>query len=75
MKYNTYTLGLTKKNAFHLMRSPSDPSLPWTGITFGLAIISIWYWCWLGLVIQVLNRILSKLLDVSHYFGGKNVCT
>jgi len=19
--------------------------LPWTGITFGLAIISIWYWC------------------------------
>ncbi|KAF6035499.1 SLC5A9 [Bugula neritina] len=58
--------GLTKKNAFHLMRSPSDPSLPWTGITFGLAIISIWYWCSDQVIVQ--RALAAK--NVTHAKAG-----
>ena len=31
----------------HMIRSPhpGDSDLPWTGMLFGLAINSIWYWC------------------------------
>ena len=33
--------------AMHIFRSPvpGESDLPWTGLVFGLAITSIWYWC------------------------------
>lgn len=43
--YNYTSCGLPPDNAMHLLRSADDGSLPWTGITFGLTISSIWYWC------------------------------
>ncbi|MCR4439595.1 MAG: sodium:solute symporter [candidate division KSB1 bacterium] len=30
---------------FHMMKPPSDPDFPWTGILLGAPILSIWYWC------------------------------
>ena len=42
----TYTqCGVPPANSFHLFRSADDGNLPWTGITIGLTISSIWYWC------------------------------
>ena len=29
----------------HLLKSPLDPNYPGTGMTIGLTINSIWYWC------------------------------
>lgn len=39
--------GEVPRDSMHLVRSPlaGESDLPWTGITFGLAINSIWYWC------------------------------
>jgi SSS family solute:Na+ symporter len=28
-----------------LIRPPSDPVFPWTGVLFGSAIVGFWYWC------------------------------
>ena len=39
-----------------LMRSPSDPDFPWTGVIFGSAIIGFWYWCTDQFIVQ---RVLS----------------
>lgn len=37
--------GIVPRNSLHIMRSVDDPSLPWTGVIFGLTISSVWYWC------------------------------
>ena len=37
--------GEPPENSLHLFRWHTDPSLPWTGITFGLTISAVWYWC------------------------------
>jgi SSS family solute:Na+ symporter len=39
-----------------LMRSPSDPEFPWTGVILGSAIIGFWYWCTDQFIVQ---RVLS----------------
>jgi SSS family solute:Na+ symporter len=38
------------------MRSPSDPTYPWTGVILGSAIIGFWYWCTDQFIVQ---RVLS----------------
>ena len=43
--YNYTDCGIAPSNAMHLLRPADDPSLPWTGVMFGLTISSIWYWC------------------------------
>ncbi len=40
----------------NLMRSPSDPEFPWTGVILGSAIIGFWYWCTDQFIVQ---RVLS----------------
>jgi SSS family solute:Na+ symporter len=40
----------------NLMRSPSDPVYPWTGVILGSAIIGFWYWCTDQFIVQ---RVLS----------------
>ncbi|MBN2665961.1 MAG: sodium:solute symporter, partial [Bacteroidales bacterium] len=40
----------------NLMRSPSDPEYPWTGVILGSAIIGFWYWCTDQFIVQ---RVLS----------------
>lgn len=39
-----HTCGLPSKDAFRLLREPSDPYMPWPGFLFGQTISSIWYW-------------------------------
>ncbi|XP_023222725.1 sodium/glucose cotransporter 1-like [Centruroides sculpturatus] len=43
---------LPPDNYKHLLRSASDPELPWTGITFGLTISAVWYWCSDQVIVQ-----------------------
>ncbi len=42
------------EDAMHMFRSakPGQSDLPWTGMTFGLAISSIWYWCSDQVIVQ-----------------------
>ncbi len=55
-------------DAMHLFRSakPGESDLPWTGVTFGLAINSIWYWCSDQVIVQ---RALASKTTV-HAKGG-----
>ncbi|KAF8768378.1 Sodium/glucose cotransporter 1 like protein [Argiope bruennichi] len=53
-------------NYMHLLRSPSDPELPATGMIVGLTINAIWYWCSDQVIVQ---RALSAK-DLSHAKGG-----
>jgi SSS family solute:Na+ symporter len=39
-----------------LIRSPQDPSFPWTGVLFAAPIIGFWYWCTDQYIVQ---RVLS----------------
>lgn len=39
-----------------LMRSPNDPTYPWTGVILGSMIIGFWYWCTDQYIVQ---RVLS----------------
>src|SRR3984893_10639883 len=41
---------------FHMIKPPSDPDFPWTGIFFGAPILGIWYWCTDQVIVQ---RVLS----------------
>lgn len=51
---NSGLCGEPPQDAMHLLRSPliGESDLPWTGITFGLAINSIWYWCSDQVIVQ-----------------------
>ena len=42
--YSTSTCGLPPKDYFNLVRNV-DSDFPWPGMSFGLLISSIWYWC------------------------------
>ncbi|XP_035219556.1 sodium/glucose cotransporter 5-like [Stegodyphus dumicola] len=53
-------------NYMHLLRPPSDPDLPITGMTIGLTINAVWYWCSDQVIVQ---RALSAK-DLSHAKGG-----
>jgi len=46
----------TSDSMANLMRSPSDPKYPWTGVILGSAIIGFWYWCTDQFIVQ---RVLS----------------
>ena len=37
---------------FHMMKPPSDPAFPWTGIFIGAPILGIWYWCTDQMIVQ-----------------------
>ncbi len=42
--YSNATCGLPNDEYFNLIRS-FNTDLPWSGMTFGLATIALWYWC------------------------------
>lgn len=48
---NNVTCGEPTSEYMNLLRS-IDSSYPWTGMTFGLAINSIWYWCTDQVIVQ-----------------------
>ena len=37
------TCGYPNKNAFVMLRSPSDKEMPWPGFFFGMCTASLWY--------------------------------
>ena len=47
----TELCGKPPEDAMKLLRSQSS-DLPWSGMTFGLAISSIWYWCSDQVIVQ-----------------------
>jgi len=50
---NPYTdCGKPPGNSYHLFRSADDGDLPWTGITIGLTISAVWYWCSDQVIVQ-----------------------
>ncbi|XP_064471083.1 sodium/glucose cotransporter 4-like [Ornithodoros turicata] len=49
-----------------LLRSASDPELPWTGVVFGITISAVWCWCSDQVIVQ---RALSAK-NISHAKGG-----
>ncbi len=42
--FSNSTCGVPKSEYFNLVRDV-DSDFPWTGMSFGLMISSIWYWC------------------------------
>eukprot|EP00088_Acartia_fossae_P003904 TRINITY_DN11679_c1_g1_i5.p1 TRINITY_DN11679_c1_g1~~TRINITY_DN11679_c1_g1_i5.p1 ORF type:complete len:657 (+),score=100.25 TRINITY_DN11679_c1_g1_i5:30-2000(+) len=60
--------GEVPQDAMHLLRdaTPGASDLPWSGMTFGLAISSIWYWCSDQVIVQ--RALASK--DMSHAKGA-----
>merc|ERR1719153_28560 len=60
--------GAVPDDAMHLLRdaTPGESDLPWTGMIFGLAISSIWYWCSDQVIVQ--RALASK--DMSHAKGA-----
>lgn len=51
---------------FHMMKPPSHPDFPWTGIFFGAPILGIWYWCTDQVIVQ--RALAAK--DEGHAKGG-----
>jgi sodium/glucose cotransporter 1/sodium/glucose cotransporter 9 len=65
---NITLCGEVPEYSMHLFRDPTPGAsdLPWTGITFGLAISSIWYWCSDQVIVQ--RALASK--DMTHAKSG-----
>jgi SSS family solute:Na+ symporter len=55
---------------FHMIKAPSDPAFPWTGIFFGAPILGIWYWCTDQVIVQ---RVLGAKNE-AHARGGALFC-
>ena len=51
--------GVPREDAFHVFRSVNS-DFPWTGVLFGMPILSIWYWC----TDQVKNLILIEMFKI-----------
>ena len=62
----TFNTCFDPSESFHIFRPLSDPQFPWLGVTFGLPIAGIWYWCTDQVEVQ---RILSAK-DKQHAQGG-----
>ena len=43
--YKYTDCGIPTRWSFNLFRPANDPALPWTGITLGLTVSAVWYWC------------------------------
>ena len=51
---------------FHMIKPPTDPNFPWTGIFLGAPILGIWYWCTDQVIVQ---RVLGAKSE-AHARGG-----
>ncbi|XP_077172476.1 sodium/mannose cotransporter SLC5A10 [Paroedura picta] len=60
------TCHLPRPDALHLFQDPGSDDLPWTGMTFGLTVLAMWYWCTDQVIVQ---RSLSAR-DLNHAKGG-----
>lgn len=56
-----------RADAFHIFRDAVTGDLPWPGLTFGLSILTLWYWCtdqvmWKPYALEMQNTKLCRLL-------------
>lgn len=58
--------GKVPGDAMHFFRSVTSPDLPWTGITFGLTVSAVWYWCSDQVIVQ--RALAAK--SISHAKAG-----
>lgn len=51
---NNKSCSSVKPDAMHLFRSsvPGESAYPWTGMTFGLTVSAVWYWCSDQVIVQ-----------------------
>ncbi|OXB64655.1 hypothetical protein ASZ78_008731 [Callipepla squamata] len=61
---------MPRADSFHIFRDPVTGDLPWPGLTFGLSIIALWYWCTDQVIVQ---RCLSGK-NMSHVKAGCVLC-
>uniref|UniRef100_A0A4X1V4U2 Sodium/glucose cotransporter 1 n=1 Tax=Sus scrofa TaxID=9823 RepID=A0A4X1V4U2_PIG len=59
-----------RADSFHIFRDPLKGDLPWPGLTFGLSILALWYWCTDQVIVQ---RCLSAK-NMSHVKAGCVMC-
>ncbi|XP_067911478.1 sodium/glucose cotransporter 1 [Heterodontus francisci] len=59
-----------RPDSFHLFRNPRTGDIPWPGLTFGLTILALWYWCTDQVIVQ---RCLSAK-NMSHVKAGCILC-
>ncbi|NXE06940.1 SC5A1 protein, partial [Lophotis ruficrista] len=59
-----------RKDSFHIFRDAVTGDLPWPGLTFGLSILAMWYWCTDQVIVQ---RCLSGK-NMSHVKAGCITC-
>ncbi|CAM2103233.1 sodium/glucose cotransporter 1-like [Caretta caretta] len=59
-----------REDSFHIFRDPITGDLPWPGLTFGLSILALWYWCTDQVIVQ---RCLSAK-NMSHVKAGCVMC-
>ncbi|XP_054848630.1 sodium/mannose cotransporter SLC5A10 isoform X2 [Eublepharis macularius] len=60
------TCHLPRSDAMHLFQDAHSEDLPWTGMTFGLSVLAMWYWCTDQVIVQ---RSLSAK-DLNHAKAG-----
>ncbi|XP_062913426.1 sodium/myo-inositol cotransporter 2-like [Mobula hypostoma] len=60
------TCGLPRNDAFHIFQDPVTSDYPWTGVIFGVTVLSSWYWCTDQVIVQ---RTLSSK-SILHAKGG-----
>ncbi|KAH1180481.1 hypothetical protein KIL84_009317 [Mauremys mutica] len=59
-----------RADSFHIFRDAITGDLPWPGLTFGLSILALWYWCTDQVIVQ---RCLSAK-NMSHVKAGCIMC-
>uniref|UniRef100_A0A914VTR2 Uncharacterized protein n=1 Tax=Plectus sambesii TaxID=2011161 RepID=A0A914VTR2_9BILA len=59
--------GFPRGDAFQLLRDPVEGDLPWTGMTFGLTVSAVWYWCSDQVIVQ-------RVLAAKNYSHAKAGC-
>uniref|UniRef100_A0A8C8RQ41 Sodium/glucose cotransporter 1 n=1 Tax=Pelusios castaneus TaxID=367368 RepID=A0A8C8RQ41_9SAUR len=59
-----------RPDSFHIFRDPITGDLPWPGLTFGLSILALWYWCTDQVIVQ---RCLAAK-NMSHVKAGCVMC-
>ncbi|XP_057627375.1 sodium/glucose cotransporter 1-like isoform X2 [Chionomys nivalis] len=59
-----------RADSFHIFRDPITGDIPWPGLIFGLAILTLWYWCTDQVIVQ---RCLSAK-NMSHVKAGCILC-
>ena len=65
--FSNSSCGLPPSDYFNLIRD-TDSDFPWTGMSFGLAISSIWYFCSELVSLNFMKKALSSFKKLKNFF-------